>query len=381
MRVRSDPAKLIAEARQILDPFIARLARQPQVEGVVLLSSMAVTGQRVTFDEMSDIDLTVWLRCGMRADQWRPAPRATRRLVVDRAPQWLGNFSFDLPMRWGMVEVNVHQRLIEYDLDTRTIWDDAMREAHAYTAEILHDPNSNVARLLNMRTSMSEAERLDRLIRLANRLEWDIRRAPERMFHRGDVAAAHGILGAAVDEMIELLYALAGRFMPHRKWRLAGLTWYGLASAAELALLKAAMRVAGLTTRELRRRMDALEQLWLEVHRRLPSGFPTEPYRYYSANVSANRQLRPRTFADEVAERYSRRLGPAVYDLTNFLLAGRSEDLANLDESTVLDLPVAWRELALSLRELVRGDLADGRHLTASAAKAGPTAVAEARTS
>ena len=127
----SKAVELITEAREVLGPFIARLVRQQHVEGVALLSSLATTGQRVTFDELSDIDLTVWVRAGMEPHEWRPDPRVSRRLLVDRLPPWLGNFSFHVPLRWGMVEVNLHQRVIEYDADPRTAWDDAMREAHA----------------------------------------------------------------------------------------------------------------------------------------------------------------------------------------------------------------------------------------------------------
>ncbi|HYS34054.1 MAG TPA: hypothetical protein VEO01_00255 [Pseudonocardiaceae bacterium] len=76
----SQAVELITEAREMLGPFVARLVRQPHVEGVALLSSIAMTGQRVTFDELSDIDLTVWLRAGMEPHEWEPDPRVTRRL-------------------------------------------------------------------------------------------------------------------------------------------------------------------------------------------------------------------------------------------------------------------------------------------------------------
>ena len=82
----SRAAELIAEAREVVGPFLARLAGRQDVEGIAVLSSMAATGQRVTFDELSDIDLTVWVRAGMRFHEWRPDPRATRRLLADRLP-------------------------------------------------------------------------------------------------------------------------------------------------------------------------------------------------------------------------------------------------------------------------------------------------------
>ena len=354
----SKAVELITEAREVLGPLVVRLVRRPHVEGVALLSSMATTGQRVTFDELSDIDLTVWLRAGMEPHEWRPDPRVTRRLLADRLPTWLGNFSFHVPLRWGMVEVNLHQRVIEYDADPRTAWDDAMREAHAYTAQVVYDRHGDIGRLIKDKTRMGESERLDRLIRLASRLEWDIRLAPERMVHRGDIAAGHYILAAAIDEIIELLYVLAGRFVPHRKWRLAGLTRYGLASAADVTLLDAAMRIAAFTEPEFYRRVEVLETLWKSLHPRLPAPMPVDVYRFYSAHVSANRQLRPRTIADEVTDRYAEQFGPDVYHLTNYLMPGRFEELASLDENEAKTLPPPWRALALSLRDQVRHDIA-----------------------
>ncbi len=353
----SKAAELIAEAREVLGPFLARLVRRQDVEGVAVLSSMAATGQRVTFDELSDIDLTVWVRAGMRSHEWRPDPRATRRLLADRLPTWLGNFSFHVPLRWGMVEVNLHQRVIEYDADPRTVWDDAMREAHAYTAQVAYDRYGRVGRLIRDKTQMDDSERLDRLIRLASRLEWDIRRAPERMVLRGDIAAGHYILAAAVDEIIELFYALGSRFVPHRKWRLAGLSRYGLATAEDIRLLDEAMRVSAFTEPEFYRRVGVLETLWISLRPRLPGGVPACAYRFYSAHVSANRQLRARTVADEITERYAEQFGPEVYDLTNYLMPGGFDEVAGLNEQDAKALPPPWRDLALSLRDQVRHDL------------------------
>ncbi len=136
------------------------------------------------------------------------------------------------------------------------------------------------------------------------------------------------------------------------------MTRYGLASTADITLLDAAMRVAAFTEPEFYRRVEVLETLWMSVHPRLPATVPVDVYRFYSAHVSANRQLRPRTIADEVTDRYAEQFGPDVYDLTNYLMPGRFEELASLDENETKTLPPPWRALALSLRDQVRHDLA-----------------------
>lgn len=355
--MRHERGRLIAQARECLDPFVARLSARPEIEGIVLLSSIVSGGQRVTFDEFSDIDMTVWVRTGMRPCEWRPDPCVTRRLLAERLPAWLGNFSFHLPLPWGRVEVNVHQRVVEYDTDPRTTWDDGMREAHAYTAEVVFDRAGLILRLLDEKTRMDEGERRDRLIRLASRLEWDVCQSPGRMVRRGDVAAGHYMLGAAIDELIELLYVLAGRFVPHRKWRLDGLLRHGLATPAELGLMMEALRTGELTETEFQRRVQALQELWAQLRPRLPAEIPRDIYRVYSATVSANRQLRAQTTADEVLARYGATLGPQVYDLVNYLVPDDLRSLAAaLSEDAIMGLPGAWRHLARGLARHLRAD-------------------------
>jgi hypothetical protein len=355
MSSRSDG--LITAARSVVDPLVARLASKPEVVGVALLSSIARTGERVTFDEQSDVDLAVWIDVPMRSDEWRPNPRDTRRLVADRVPPWAGNFSFHLPVLWGAVELNVHQRIYAYDADPRTTWDDSLREAVSYTREIVYDRGGRLSRLIVNKAGFAEGECQERIITLTNRLLWDLHRIPKRMVYRGDTTAGHLMVSFALDEVIELLYLLAGRFPPHRKWRFDGLTRFGLASADELELIRRALLVTALTEDDCLRRIGLVEQLWSGVKVRLPSDVPDDPYRFYSAHISANRQLRSSTVADVAQSRHGETLGPDVYDLVNALVVDRLEDLAELDDETIASLPDRWRPLARQLARLVQAEL------------------------
>jgi hypothetical protein len=281
-------------------------------------------------------------------DAWR-----ARRLAAERLPGWLINFSFHVPVPWGRVEINAHQRIVEHDEDPATPWDDGLREALAYTSHILHDRTGRVRRLIEARTRLSADEQIRRLARLASRLDWDIRRIPERMAGRGDFTAGHHVLNAAVDELVEVAYLLAGRFLPSRKWRLDGLHRYGLLSAAEVDTIAAAVRVADLGRRELDRRMTLMDSLWADVRPRLPAEISgTDVYAVYSARYSVNRQLKRRTVADAVLDRFGDRLGTDVFDLVNFLAVDSPGQLADLDAGTVESLPMQWRDLAVRLRDV-----------------------------
>ncbi|MEV6970532.1 DUF4037 domain-containing protein [Hamadaea sp. NPDC051192] len=358
-------ATAVAEVRAVLDPFLRRLCDRPEVVGVVILSSLAHGGARDTFDERSDIDLTIWIDTDVAREQWHPNPLAVRSAVASRLPRWLPNFSFHVPLPWGPVEVNAHQRLLRYDQDPRTVWSDGMREAHAYTAEVVHDPKGTIRRLIADRIVLTPSERDTRLLHLAARLHWDIERIPSTMGRRGDPAAGHLVLGATVDEMLEMIYLLAGRYPPARKWRLDGLRRHNVADSAEETLLRDALRVADLGELELQRRIRALSDLWSRLAARLPSHLPVgeDAYQRYSAIGSGNRQLLSRTFADDLSA-MPFELPDAAHDIANYLLVGSMAELAELAEDDIQSLPAHWHPLARRLQVAAHNHTASGQVTT-----------------
>ena len=346
--------QLIAETHTTLAPFIKRLASKPEVEGIVVLSGLARNGERITFDERSDIDLTMWIDTDMAFDEWSPDPRVTRRTLAHRLPGWLTNFTFQIPLSWGRVEVNAHQRLYAYDRDDRTRWDDAMREAHACTAEVVFDRSGHIRQLIDDKAVLSTDERDSRLLRLAARLYWDIDRVPMTMAERGDPAGGHHVLTAAFEQIIEVLYLLGHRCLPARKWRLDGLTRHGLATRAEMDSINDAMVIRKPDQTELERRAHTMAQLWSSITRRLPANIPTGEAAYlaYSATGSANRQLRTRTLADQVVVELGGVIEPDLYDLVNFLAPCSSSELADVADSDIVALPTDWQPVCRRLRVL-----------------------------
>lgn len=347
-----DTDHLVARAHEVLAPFVDRLAGRPEVEGVAVLSSLARTGDRITFDEHSDMDITMWIHVEEVAQLWASDALVTRRAVATHLPSWLPNFTFEVPMQWGAVEINVHQRLFAYDRDERTRWDDAMREAHAYTADIVYDPHGLIRRLINDKTAMTDDERDGRLLRLAARLHWDIGQIPHAMAARDDSAAGHHVVSAAIDEVIEALYLAGRRWPPVRKWRLDGLTRYSLATADELDLINEAMRIADLGRAELLRRVGVVDRLWDMAKSKLPSHVPVgdAAYRAYSASSSANRQLRRTTVADLAHSELAATFGTEVYDLSNYLVLSSPSGLADLTDTDITALPGHWSALARQVR-------------------------------
>lgn len=330
----------------MLDPFIERLRSKREVEGIVVLSSAARTGERHSFDRESDIDMAVFISVPLAPDEWRATSKEAATRLGDRIPAWLPNFSFVLPMPWGPVELNVHQQIYECEADPRTVWKESKREAYAYTREIVYDRRGRLAALIEERARYDEDEQRRRMARLANRLHWDLRRLPERQARRGDVVGAHHVVNVAFEEVVESVFLLVRRFLPHPKWRLQTIARLGLLENVAQDRLVAALRTEPTSSRDLHRRIGLLEEVWGRVRERAGTLVPSDPYRYYSAHVSGEQQLRTITVADEVA-----RPASAPHDLANYLVPGSRGELHGALCDDAVAIPDGWEATRIALRD------------------------------
>lgn len=289
---------VLDQARAAVAPLLAALAGKPEVEAVVLLSSICgdLGGRR--FDEWSDIDVAVYLDTPVPAELWRSDPRETADALASVLPDWLPDFSFWIESEYGPVEVNLHQSLMEYELDPRTVWPESRCEAYASRPEIVHDRRGLLARLIEekLRDRWTRLQR--RAATLAARLQWDIDVLPERQLRRGRTQDAHAVLTAAVDELVELLYIAAGRFPPARKWRMGELATLDLLDDADRAALDDAVRCTG-SAEDARRRFRLLADLYARLRPGL--GIPADAYDHYNREYSPSRQLRRRTEGGQLA--------------------------------------------------------------------------------
>jgi hypothetical protein len=320
-------------------PFLARLASKPETQAVVALSNAACAEDRVPFDVHSDFDVALVVDVPVAAKEWRARPWETYQLIRDRLPRWLPNFSFHVPVPSGRLEVNVNQLIYGYEADERTEWDDAKCEAYAETGRFLFDREGCFMRLVRRKAAARREGGPGRVLRLANRLEWDIGVLPRRQADRGELAAAHYMVGRALNELVELCFALAGRFVPNQKWRLFVLRERALLSEVDVDRLHSALRCDPTSRGDLERRIEELEQVWTSLRLR-SSSVPDEPYRAFAASQA---QLASRTFADEMQQR----LGADAYDAANYLLAG---DLGELVAAARDDtVPPEWARAVAEL--------------------------------
>jgi hypothetical protein len=284
------------EARGLMRPFIERLAAKPEVAAVAVLSNAALPENRTWFDEDSDFDLSVLIRVpGWRPDDWRPQPASSLAVLDPGPPAWLPNFLFGVEAPWGEMEVNVNQLALEYELDDRTHWDHDKCDVYLEKCAVVHDPAGDLTRLIRRKTDQARASFPQQVRRLAYRLTWDVERVPLVALRRAGPAAAHHLLNNAVEEYIQLVYLLHGRFVAAMKWRLVTLEQDGLVAPGDLALLHDALRADCGSAADVHRRVQVLRRLWQGLVAEHDLGSVDEIRRRY---LAYDVQLRPVTAAD-----------------------------------------------------------------------------------
>ena len=305
-------------------PFMARLAAKPVVLGVYLLSSGAATASNPTrFDAASDFDVAVVLDVPMASSEWRPACADTYRLLADRIPRWMPNFSFRVPVPWGSMEVNVHQLIFDYENDDRTSWNGDKCDAYLHKREVVFERDPRFGQLVGRKARAARIELEAERIRLANRISWDIAEMPARQAERLGPPSGHHLLTVAVDEVMDYLFLLHGRFVPHPKWKLGQLTDGSLLSTDQAGLLQEAMRCDPGSLADLRRRVRCLVELCDSIEGLDVSGPAALARR---RGFQERIQLRTPTVADGIAAELGAAAGH-VPDLANFWLCESGADL------------------------------------------------------
>src|SRR2546421_3302440 len=198
----------LGEARRVMQPFLDKLAGKPNVQAIYILSSNARTPENPThFDEESDFDMALVLDVPMDASEWRPWRAATYKIIADRMPGWLPNFMFIVPVPWGTMEVNVHQLVLQYESDSRTIWDGEKCDTYLTKGEKVVDRDGLFEQLIQSKARVGRSQLIIDQTHLANRITWDITELPTRQARRLGPASGHFILNCAIEEVVDCIYA------------------------------------------------------------------------------------------------------------------------------------------------------------------------------
>lgn len=95
--------------------------------------------------------------------------------------------------------------------------------------------------------------------------EWCCNDLSESWVHRGDIISSHYSVNNGLDELLKVLFALNGRLLPPKKWRVylsQDLKWLPNGFTDNL---KQIMLIGAISLEELQRRREALNYLWRQM--------------------------------------------------------------------------------------------------------------------
>lgn len=202
-RIKTENIK--STLRERIIPYVKRLESLPYIEGILLMSGLANKPHRNFMDCFSDIDVTVFIE-GSKS-------------TFDKKC-FLPDFEFHIPINSRMVEVNIQQLFIADESLKSNEWDEARKEAFAYTAELVFDRNGEVAKLIQEKIVYDEEYRKNRLSIILSQYLWLISINPLRLIERGFLLNAMYLLNEGIELLIEGLYLVNKRYRPHPKWRI-----------------------------------------------------------------------------------------------------------------------------------------------------------------
>jgi len=263
---------IIGEIEKIVAPFLIKLKKQDYVAGVVLLGGL---GKRRFIDEFSDIDILVFI--------WK-----THTLKFPLP------FEFHYNQDGRFMEFNIHQKVLENEERT-DFWDDFKIEAYS-RGRIIYDPTGRIKKLIKKKTKFDAQKAFNRLIWIVQQYKWRGQIHSIRSCQRGYAEAAHDLLNQCSELLIEGIYLLNKRYLPHKKWSLVYLDEMRKPLNQLKNDFKSAMIIRAYTLSDIKRRLRILNKVYeiilAEISKKYKN-FPSDPYVYYYKNfIQLNKQTK-----------------------------------------------------------------------------------------
>jgi hypothetical protein len=293
--------------RKAIRDLTNRLAKYPEVTGLVLLGGLAEGGRREFLDRFSDFDMSVFVSVDLPAEVLALPYHEMITHAQPLLPKWLPNFKFmvprgALPFDWP-IEINIHQQLLEYEELPHVSWDFSKCDAYDNTSEILHDPTGRVTALLRTKIEQARPELTNHLYRLLSSGRVVMEIMVRQCIDRGVFHVAHDMMNSVLQDVMVGWFAVNDRFPPVSKWRvisLRSLPWtpaHATERYRELLLVKAHDEA------DVRRRMTGILLMLDEIQQqcaRARPDWPADPYVTAVHDTFVDRQLRRVTTADEL---------------------------------------------------------------------------------
>lgn len=290
-------------------PLVKHLMAQSETAGLCVLGSFALSGIRPHADIYSDFDLALFISLQLPAELLELAPLTFQRAVQPYLPNWLPNFKFVYPgldplgeANAPALQINIHQLVLEYEEHPSRVWPADRREAFAHTCDVVYDPRGRIALLRASKAVPPPVE-------LARRINDNIALIPVTIEHSVDKCALRGAAGDAVlavaevcDYLLDLVYALNGMDLPHRKWRVGMLVHLSKLPHRFETRLQGLLLAPAATEDQLLEKIDTLKNLFEDTLAMASKWHKLEdPYRKLITETRPGFQLKDYSFADAIA--------------------------------------------------------------------------------
>lgn len=288
MSVRAEPRFQEEEIKSILSEFKGRCLSKSDYLGLVVISNQAEGSSRIA-DEFSDVDLELYISIPavekMRAGSFRELIDS----VQGSLPVWLPEFDFIAPVLDGL-EINVRQRIIEYDELLHTRWSESRREAYSSGYQLLHDPSGRIETVIANKLRWYPLECEAQVARHISRAVWDADSAKVQS-NRQDYLAAHSLINSSIDCLLMTAFYLQPTFPPVRKWLWSLVREIDIFQENDLNNLGAALVITQLNEASINHRLSLIAPLLDRLYSDATSTLQMDPCDYFNSRVSTDRQL------------------------------------------------------------------------------------------
>ena len=266
-----------------VENLIKLLSSKSEVEGVVLMGGFSKG--RFT-DEYSDIDLCVFL--GSKA-------------------KWLPKFEFNIQIQQGNVHINkIDVNMYQFQVEKELIANWEGNKKYAFqTCELMYDKSGKIKRLIEEKTQFT-TEDVDKLRYNATKIQLYLELTPTTQAKRGHILLAHQIFNTGIDILLNTLFLLNKKPVPHDKWKFfvaESLPWKPKNLEAKL---KEAIVIKDDTLNVLKRRIDLFKPVLDEVCDKIEEFFGKSITDIYedACNNILERQLNEVSFSDAFLKEY-----------------------------------------------------------------------------
>lgn len=222
------------EAIEVAEEFASKFKRKGIV-GIVFLGGIA----KGYFDEFSDIDIAIFKKKNVKLKMKYKDEIKYKGFTID-------------------------YEILDYEDSVKFEWEMGKKWAFS-KVKIFYDPEKKIKALIKKKVFLKEKERKWMIIEGMVQSEWYCNEVSESWIYRNDIVSAHFSIDIALKYLMEAIFGLNKQLLPGEKWimyQVKKLKWLPKRFNEKL---KEIILVKEISTKELKKRRNALIFLWEQM--------------------------------------------------------------------------------------------------------------------